>query len=117
MRGPLCKLPWHCAQLQSSLHCTCLSCRHIGSLLSFLELENCLWSTGNAWTDADEDNKGAVEFWHSHALISDTTRDGLMQKCNFSRIGPLQVEAVSSDTKVSIGFLPSQTPQACSGVS
>jgi hypothetical protein len=85
--------------------------------LSFLELENCLWSTGNAWTDADEDNKGAVEFWHSHALISDTTRDGLMQKCNFSRIGPLQVEAVSSDTKVSIGFLPSQTPQACSGVS
>ncbi|KAK9905794.1 hypothetical protein WJX75_006411 [Coccomyxa subellipsoidea] len=54
---------------------------------------------GNAWTDADEDNKGAVEFWHSHALISDTTRDGLMQKCNFSRIGPLQVEAVSSDTK------------------
>lgn len=36
-----------------------------------------------------------MEFWHSHALISDTTRDGLMNKCNFSRIGPLRVEAVT----------------------
>ncbi|EIE23392.1 peptidase S10, serine carboxypeptidase [Coccomyxa subellipsoidea C-169] len=60
---------------------------------------------GNAWTDAEEDNKGAVEFWHSHALISDTTRDGLMNKCNFSRIGPLQVEAVTKGSaKAESGF-------------
>lgn len=48
---------------------------------------------GNAWTDPIEDNKGAVDFWYSHALISEDTRDGIFAQCNFSRIGPLQVSA------------------------
>ena len=48
---------------------------------------------GNAWTDPIEDNKGAVDFWYSHALISEETRDGIFGQCNFSRIGPLQVSA------------------------
>ncbi|CAL5224857.1 g7615 [Coccomyxa viridis] len=48
---------------------------------------------GNAWTDPVEDNKGAVDFWYSHALISEDTRDGIFGQCNFSRIGPLQVSA------------------------
>lgn len=55
---------------------------------------------GNAWTDPIEDNKGAVDFWFSHALISEETRDGIFALCNFSRIGPLQVSAsVESVTK------------------
>ncbi|CAL8472304.1 g11846 [Coccomyxa elongata] len=54
---------------------------------------------GNAWTDAELDNRGAVWFWHSHALISDTTRDGLLKTCNFSTVGPLQVEAVNQYPK------------------
>ena len=48
---------------------------------------------GNAWTDPIEDNKGAVDFWYSHALISEDTRDGIFAHCNFSRIGPLQVSS------------------------
>lgn len=57
-------------------------------------------TTGNAWTDAERDNRGAVWFWHSHALISDATRDGLLRTCNFSHVGPLQVEAVNQYPKV-----------------
>ena len=52
-----------------------------------------LTHAGNAWTDPIEDNKGAVDFWYSHALISADTRDGIFAKCNFSRIGPLTVSA------------------------
>ena len=48
---------------------------------------------GNAWTDPVEDNKGAVDFWYSHALISEDTRDGIYATCNFSQIGPLKVSA------------------------
>ena len=52
-----------------------------------------MYDAGNAWTDPVEDNKGAVDFWYSHALISEDTRDGIFGQCNFSRIGPLQVSA------------------------
>lgn len=44
---------------------------------------------GNAWTDPAYDNQGAVDFWWTHALISDTIRDGLLHDCNFSGVGPL----------------------------
>ena len=30
-----------------------------------------------------------MEFWHSHAIISDEARTGLLT-CNFSDVGPLQ---------------------------
>ena len=33
---------------------------------------------------------GAVTFWHSHALISDGTKDGIFSTCNMSNVGPLQ---------------------------
>ena len=46
--------------------------------------------TGNAWTDARYDNEGAVDFWWSHALISDDVRDSLLHSCNFSGVGPLR---------------------------
>jgi len=48
---------------------------------------------GNAWTDAGFDNEGAVDFWWTHALISDEVRDSLLHSCNFSGVGPLQQEA------------------------
>jgi len=55
--------------------------------------ERPLYGAGNAWTDPVEDNKGAVDFWYSHALISEDTRDGIYAMCNFSQIGPLKVSA------------------------
>ena len=30
-----------------------------------------------------------MDFWHSHAIISDEARTGLLT-CNFSDVGPLQ---------------------------
>ncbi|KAL3160666.1 hypothetical protein ABBQ32_010583 [Trebouxia sp. C0010 RCD-2024] len=45
---------------------------------------------GNAWTDASFDNEGAVDFWWTHALISDDVRNSLLRSCNFSGVGPLQ---------------------------
>ena len=51
---------------------------------------------GNAWTDAGFDNEGAVDFWWTHALISDEVRDSLLHSCNFSGVGPLQQEALSA---------------------
>ena len=46
--------------------------------------------------DASMDNLGAVYFWHSHALISDATKAGLLAQCNFSTVGPLKVQIDSS---------------------
>ncbi|KAL3160668.1 hypothetical protein ABBQ32_010584 [Trebouxia sp. C0010 RCD-2024] len=45
---------------------------------------------GNAWTDAGFDNEGAIDFWWTHALISDEVRDSLLQSCNFNGVAPLQ---------------------------
>lgn len=53
---------------------------------------------GNAWTDAGFDNEGAVDFWWTHALISDDVRDSLLHSCNFSGVGPLQQEARTAAT-------------------
>lgn len=47
---------------------------------------------GNAWTMPAIDNKGAVDFWKTHALISETTWSGILQNCDFSNIGPLSEE-------------------------
>lgn len=33
---------------------------------------------------------GAVDFWWSHALISDESADGIKATCNFSTVGPLR---------------------------
>ena len=50
-----------------------------------------------------EDNKGAVDFWYSHALISDATREGIYSLCNFSRIGPLSVLEGANVNKSKVG--------------
>lgn len=44
---------------------------------------------GNAWTDPDIDNEGAVDFWYSHAIISEDTKNAFKKACNFSHVGPL----------------------------
>ena len=43
---------------------------------------------GDPLTDPEIDSRGAVEFWHSHAIISDEARTDLLT-CNFSGVGPL----------------------------
>lgn len=50
-------------------------------------------AVGNAWTDADIDNFGAIFYWWSHALVSDATYRGVVKTCNFSVVGPLLTEA------------------------
>ncbi|KFM23301.1 Serine carboxypeptidase-like 22 [Auxenochlorella protothecoides] len=47
---------------------------------------------GNAWTDAQLDNHGALEFWFSHGLISFTAYKGIKKYCDFGSVGPLQQE-------------------------
>ncbi len=39
---------------------------------------------GNAWTDPYWDNKGSVEWFHSHSLISDQTYETVIENCNFT---------------------------------
>lgn len=45
---------------------------------------------GNAWTDADLDNFGAVYDWFTHSLISEQTYNGMVNACDFYNIGPLK---------------------------
>eukprot|EP00798_Chlamydomonas_sp_ICE-L_P017508 gene17508-23820_t len=46
-------------------------------------------SLGNAWTDPQNDNRGNVEYWWTHALISDRTYLGMLKYCNFAQSNPL----------------------------
>ena len=45
---------------------------------------------GNAWTDAAIDNRGALDFWHQHALIATAAHDAVTAACKFGRVGPLE---------------------------
>jgi len=47
------------------------------------------FQVGNAWTNAELDNEGAVDMWYTHAIISKATYDGLYANCDFANIGPL----------------------------
>jgi serine carboxypeptidase-like clade 2 len=47
------------------------------------------FAVGNAWTVAELDNTGAVDFWHSRTMIDDATRAGILATCNMSDVGPL----------------------------
>ncbi len=44
---------------------------------------------GNVWTDTPTENEGAVEFWWSHGMVSFEVRDGILDNCDMSSIGPL----------------------------
>jgi len=55
---------------------------------------------GNAWTVPALDNFGAATYWYTHAIISESTYNGLNVTCNFSDIGPLASEQVESFSTV-----------------
>ncbi len=44
---------------------------------------------GNAWTVAEVDNTGALDFWYSRTMIDRATHDGVLATCNMSDVGPL----------------------------
>jgi len=44
---------------------------------------------GNAWTYMPIDNRGAVDYWWTHALISDDSYQKVTNSCDFTSIGPL----------------------------
>ena len=44
---------------------------------------------GNPWTEPPLDNKGTVEHWYTHSMISDEARQGIERYCNFSASNPL----------------------------
>jgi len=51
---------------------------------------------GNAWTDPAIDNLGAIDFWHSHAIISTETAEGMRKYCDFNTV--LDEGAATNDT-------------------
>lgn len=51
---------------------------------------------GNAWTAAGFDNEGAVDFWWTHALISDEVRNSLLHSCSFSGVGQFRESALTA---------------------
>jgi len=52
---------------------------------------------GNPWTFMPIDNRGAVDYWWTHALISDESYNGIVANCNFSDIGPLKFKLDEAD--------------------
>ena len=44
---------------------------------------------GNAWTVAELDNTGALDYWWSRTMIDTATHDGVLATCNMSDVGPL----------------------------
>ena len=42
-----------------------------------------LWQIGNPWTDSYYDNKGAVDFWFHHSLISGETYNEIQRSCDY----------------------------------
>lgn len=42
-----------------------------------------VWQIGNPWTDSYFDNKGAVDFWYHHSLISDETYNEIQKSCDY----------------------------------
>jgi len=50
---------------------------------------------GNAWTQADVDNAGALHTWSQRALIPFADTDAALKACNLSDIGPLLADKMS----------------------
>lgn len=64
---------------------------------------------GNAWSDPEIDNRAALAFWWSHAIVSTETRDGALKTCDFAAIGPLvsaSVDRADSTAAVCCSFCP-----------
>lgn len=63
------------------------------------------FAVGNAWTVAGLDNTGAVEFWWGHALVSNASRNGILNTCNMSDIGPIALTSKSPSLREGSGRL------------
>lgn len=55
--------------------------RRRGDHASMINLKGAL--VGNAWTDPEIDNEGALDFWYTHALVGRDARAGIKRACNF----------------------------------
>jgi len=62
---------------------------------------------GNPLTDTAIDNRGALEFWYTHGIISTATFEGISKYCDFNTIGPL----LASNT----GMGTEPDPDLCNG--
>ena len=65
---------------------------------------------GNAWTVANLDNTGAVDYWWSRTMIDDATHDGVLGTCNMSDIGPLFANSAAlkqkeADWEIAVGVV------------
>ena len=67
---------------------------------------------GNAWTVADLDNVGAIDFWLSRTAISQEIHDGILSTCNMSDIGPLAAGRVraAADWEAAAGITAPPRP-------
>jgi serine carboxypeptidase-like clade 2 len=63
------------------------------------------FAVGNAWTNAELDNIGAVDFWLSHGMVSTAAADGILSTCNMSDVGPLAAKVFSLTDAVPTGAL------------
>jgi len=55
---------------------------------------------GNPWTVPAVDNEGSVDFWHSHAYISDETYIRMKAHCDWANIGPLKGDAADCNAAI-----------------
>lgn len=71
------------------------------------------FAVGNAWTVAELDNTGAVQFWYDHGMISNDTLQGVLSTCNMSDIGPLFAQSAAVEgARGRLGFT-SSSGDAC----
>ena len=97
----------------------CLHAWHSFSLRQRAVLTHGPALPGDPLTDPEIDSRGAVEFWHSHAIISDEARTDLLT-CNFSGVGPLnavpdwQAAPEVRNVLQSCSQLQEGTPRSCS---
>eukprot|EP00951_Prasinocladus_malaysianus_P043974 scaffold558197_cov19-Prasinocladus_malaysianus.AAC.1 len=57
---------------------------------------------GNPLTDNAIDNFGAVDYWHSHAIVSTKTAKGIQKHCDFNTVRPLLSYSISNKVGASL---------------
>jgi hypothetical protein len=54
---------------------------------------------------AEIDSAGALEFWFTHGIISESSYHGVRDHCDFAKINPLASLAVRGFSKVSKAWM------------
>lgn len=73
------------------------------------------FAIGNAWTVAEIENTGAVDFWYQRTMIDATIRDGIFKTCNMSDVGPLVAktfQSVEADWEIHFQGVPMGSKKA-----